>query len=124
MLNRPSSFKKSSRAVTAVAAVGMFVSASFMATGPAGAQQVVSASPCDSIKNSAAAIKCEFQQSQIRTKANEARGAAAEDAIACITDLQKFKAKNPDGFAKLGPISRETACSAAAKIPRPTASLN
>lgn len=103
-------------------------------TQPVSAQQVssnVGSSACSSItdaakttQGTAAAIRCEFQQSQIRTKANEARGGAADDAIACLTDLKKFKDKNPDGFTKLGPITRETACSAAAKIPRPTTSLN
>jgi len=133
MLYRPSNFKKSSRAVTAVAAAGLFVSASLMATGPVSAEPIGKnfTAACDAIKDGGKQTACLVDTIKKDTAAKErditrlkAEGAAADQLVVCLTDLKKFKEKNPDGFAKLGPINKETACSAAARIPRPTASLN
>jgi hypothetical protein len=121
MLYRPSSFRKSAFALTTIAALA---GASILANFPANAQQVVNASPCDAIRDSTAGIKCEIKKLDERNKAAKERAATADEIIGCLKDLGKFKEKNPEGFAKLGTITRDNACSAAAKISRPTASLN
>lgn len=91
------------------------------ATLPAAAQQTDSDSTpdCATITDGGKRAICESFK---RTEEAKKRGAAADDAIGCLRDLAKFKEKSPDGFAKLGPITRENACTVAATIPRPTAS--
>ncbi|MDN3277434.1 hypothetical protein QWJ07_24425 [Frankia sp. RB7] len=126
MLYRPSrTFRNTAFAVTAVAAIA---GASVMTSFPANAQQATAAnfSPaCAPFAGTERGVRCEIEQSQLRTKANEVRAAKTEEVIACMKDLGKFKERNPEGFAKLGAITRDNACAAAAKIPpRPTASLN
>ena len=72
MIYRPSNFKKSSRAVTAVAAAGLFVTASLMATGPVSAEtgkDFVSA--CASIKDGAQRAACTIEAVKKDTAARE-----------------------------------------------------
>jgi hypothetical protein len=124
---RPSSFRKTAFALTAAAALaGLSALSSF----PANAQQTVSYSTtpdCATIIDGGKRAVCESfkrtEEAKKRGAEADRRGAAADEIISCLKDLGRFKEKNPDGFARLGAITRETACSVAAKI-RPTASLN
>ncbi|OQW54888.1 MAG: hypothetical protein A4S14_14645 [Proteobacteria bacterium SG_bin9] len=131
----PSSFRKTAIGLTAAAA--MFAgTASYSPAYSAEPNPLVAA--CDKIKDADRRAGCLVEAIEKNTKLLKAQGdaadkhgaaadqraAAADEVIGCLTDLKKFKERNPEGFAKLGTITRETACSAAAKIPRPTASLN
>jgi hypothetical protein len=125
MLYRSSSFRKSALALTTGAVLA--ATAAF----PAAAQQTANYSTtpdCAKITDGGKRAICEtfkrIEDAKKRGAAADARAATAGEIIGCLQDLGKFKEKNPDGFAKLGSITRENACNAAAKIPRPTASLN
>lgn len=90
MLYRPKSFKNTARALTTVAALA---GASVFSAFPANAQQMVNASPCDSIKNHTAAIKCEIKQADERIKDAKAEAARARSegaAAQSITDCVQF----------------------------------
>lgn len=118
-----STFRKTAFGVTAAMAIA---GASVLASFPANAQQAVryTGTPiCAPFAGSDRAIKCEIEQSQLRTKAANARGeaanargAAADELKACLLELQGFKAKSPDRFDALGPITRENACTLAARL--------
>jgi hypothetical protein len=107
MLYGASSFRKSAFALTTIAALASF------SVFPAAAQQVAtnSSSPaCAGIADSAAAIKCEFNESVKRTQAAQQRGvaadgraAAAQSSAACMEDVTKQIA----AAKKIGPLSPE-----------------
>jgi hypothetical protein len=118
MLYRPS-FRKTAVALT----TGAILAAT--AAFPLAAQQASQVNfrgipDCATVHDGGKRAACEFFKKVDDAKK---RGAAADDAIGCLKDLGKFKEKNPDGFAKLGVITRDNACSMASKL-RPTASLN
>lgn len=95
MLYRPSSFKKSSRAVTAVAAVGLFVTASFMATNAASAGEPNQfAAACAAIKDPNKHAGCmidaidkDTQRLKQQGAAADVRAAASQSVIDCVQFL-------------------------------------
>lgn len=118
MLYRPS-FRQTALALTTGAMLA--ATASFPAAAQQASQINFKGVPdCATIADGGKRAACDFFR---KVEDAKKRGAAADDAIGCLKDLAKFKEKNPDGFAKLGPVTRENACTVSAKI-RPTASLN
>ena len=127
MLYRPSSFHKTAFAVTAAAAIG---GASVLASFPANAQQTTAAnsqslSPaCAPFAGTERGVRCEIEQSQLRTKAANGQTQAEAALKKCLIQIADFKKAQPAEFAKLGDITRENACEKASKLPRVSASLN
>lgn len=118
MLYRPS-FRKTAIALTTGAVLA--ATAAFPAAAQEASHINLRGVPdCSTIADGGKRAACEFFR---KVEDAKKRGAAADDAIGCLKDLGKFKEKNPADFAKLGPITRENACTVSAKI-RPTASLN
>ncbi|MHB0773780.1 hypothetical protein ACYCVF_35485 [Bradyrhizobium sp. 1.29L] len=97
MLYRPSNFRKSSRAVTAVAAVGLFVTASLAATGPASADSTNKdfAAACAAIKDVNQRAGCQIDAIkahtvQVKKEGEEARaaGAAADKELKSVNQSE------------------------------------
>lgn len=139
MLYRPSSFRKSSRAVTLAAVAGLFVSASGMATSSARADETNNKyiAACAHLKDStpehAGCIYSQMERQTRDLKQDTARLKVQEKALdksvkvedllkECLVSLAAFKKNSPADFDKLGTITRENACSVAGKLPKPTAS--
>jgi hypothetical protein len=107
---------------------------SALACFPAGAQSTyslsskqstpVSLKDCSREEDGGLRAICESvnrtEQAKARGAAADQRGAAADQLKICLLELQEFKIKSPDKFDALGPITRENACSMAAKV-KPTA---
>ncbi|MCP3439816.1 hypothetical protein [Bradyrhizobium sp. CCGUVB14] len=89
MLYRPTkTFRNTAFAVTAAAAIA---SASVLASFPANAQQATATnfSPvCAPFAGTERGVRCEIEQSQLRTKANEARAAEADTQTECAKFLK------------------------------------
>jgi hypothetical protein len=116
-----STFRKTALGLTAATAMA---GASILTSFPANAQQAVnyiSKTPdCSAVDEPAKRAICESFQ---RTEDAKRRGAeadkrgAAEDVLRdCLLTLTAFKKSSPDRFAELGPINRDTACLAAARV--------
>lgn len=104
MLYRPSSFKKSAFALTAVAALA---SASGLTTFSANAQQAVNytgtAACAPYPVGTDRALKCAIEQSQIRTKAANQRTETAQNSTSCMEAI----GKKIEIAKKAGPLSPE-----------------
>jgi hypothetical protein len=135
MLYRPSSFKKS-RAFTAVAAAGLFVTASLTATAPASGQQLQATSIASqpnqvdvntncreriTAKDVFGDADCEITKGKIL----DTQGQAIATQNGCIEELVKFKKADPGRFKSMGfgAITRDNACSFASRLPKKAASL-
>ena len=131
MLYRPSNFKKSSRAVTAVAAVGLFVGASLAATGPASAADTTSkdfAAACDSIKDTAEHAGCLITAMNKHAAQMKKEGAAADKELKTVAQSEvcfAFLTKGRDERkftreavlqAAGGRLTPDNACSVASKF--------
>src|SRR5438105_1733664 len=126
MLYRPSSFRKTAFAMTAIAAI---VGASTLGTFSANAQQVTVNTNCHDYKPGVlmADTKCEILKGRAldaqgraldaQRGALDAHGNTLDAQNACIAELVKFKTASPERakeFAReFGPVTRENACDAA-----------
>lgn len=122
MLYRPSSFRKTAFALTTVAALA---GTSALSAFPANAQQAVNYSApynCTTLADPGRRAICESVQRTEAAKAELVTEAALKKCLGQIIEYKKTV--QPADFAKLGPITRETACGVAAKLPKQSASLN
>jgi len=78
----------------------------------------------DSVAADGYAALCEIQKGKVLRSEGRALRAEeqAEDKLtACLLRLKDYKEKSPADFATLGKITRDNACAAAGRIPKPTA---
>jgi hypothetical protein len=98
MPNRTFSFRNTAIGLTA--GVAFAAAAAFpAAAGDVSAVKFNGSPACAHITDPTAGSKCEIEQSELRTKAANVRGAAAKAATSCMTDVEKdiaaAKAKGP-----------------------------
>lgn len=126
------------RAAIAAAAATAFAGAAMLVSFPADAQQanatpvpasiegVTLGTDCKTYKPGVlmADTRCLILKEQLldaQGRALDADGKRLVILNACLRALKDYKDKAPDKFRELGPITRENACDAASRIPKPTA---
>ncbi len=131
MALNPTTFRRSALAATAIgiAALGFSARASaedITANTNCTQHALAEADKTGSFSANGLAALCEIQKGKVlRAEGNTLReGEQAEDKLtACLLRLKDYKEKSPAEFASLGKITRDNACTAAGRIPKPTAGI-
>ncbi len=134
-LDKLASNREMRAVATGVAMAGMLAMASFSANAQAVTKfdpPVTLQTDChqyanDQLKSGKVEIGvdalCAYEQARLAQeefRRAKQQGSVEAQLKQCIAALTDFKKNNPDGFSRLGTVTRENACGLAARVPRPT----